>query len=271
MANILIASPADSDLATVTAVSEAPTMPATNLFTRQPSDVWRATSLANAALTIDRTACADGVRLLWLGYHNGTSAGTIRVRAAASPGDLLSAPDHDRTFNLWPASDLAGWERMHTAVWLSDTALTYDHWRLDIADGSNPESHFQAGRALLCDPYQPTTNIQPGWGIGVVDPSPRSRSYGGQAYPNRRGRWRELRVTLQALGDDAEDELFENIFLLNRTRGSADEVLVIRNIADADRLMDQTVYGVMTELAPIVNRDFRLYEQQVVVEELELP
>lgn len=275
--SVILASPHDSDRASIITVgSETSGNGAINLFKIQPSDVWRVLDLDNSYLILDRDLCNDGgPKLLWLGYHNGTSSGEIRIRAADDPDDLISSPSYDSTETpLWKDPNYATWDRIHTFVWLSDTQLDYRYWRIDISDSANPDGYFQAGRLYLCNPFQPTAGVRFNWALGIQDASSFDVTQSGATFPTERSIRRVFNVSMFASnsgGNDPEAEFYENIFLMNRYRGSHRDVLFILDKNNDARSMDWSIYGLMSNLSPVTNTTINFYEQPYIITEMEYP
>lgn len=269
---LIIATPELSDLATITAGSEAGTMTATNLLTDQPREVWRATDLENVNVELDLGSAA-GINLLWIGYTNCSPDATMRWRAAASQSDLTADPAYDSgELDVWPHADIeTDWEYMHGMHWLGAAAAqTFQWWRLDLSDPAprgpkqngafTTAEYLQAGRIILANAWQPTRNLSYGWGIGWQDPSPMQDSAAGQTYSDQLARKRRLAFTLSA---GTEDDLYENAFQIDRRFGASRGILVSRDPSNTRRLMDQTIYGRNVDVGePIINERFNIYSKR---------
>lgn len=267
MANLILAMPTISDPATMAAVgSEAAGMEAVNLFKKQPSDLWRATDLGNIWFEVD-LGSAQAIRLIALLFTNATSAATIRVRGATSQANLTAAPGYDSTaVSHWPTTGLDNWEKTHAILWLS-SAQTYQWWRIDVVDAANPDGYYQAGRLYLANPYQPSVNIQYGWGVGFIDGSPTSEATDGQLYIDERKKYRVLNFTLDF---ESESDMYgdNTAFDIDLRRGSSRDVLCIVDPEKTARLMDWSIYGRMQGLRPIVNNRFDLYMKPYTIREM---
>lgn len=268
--NIVIATPVLSDAAVLTAGSEAADMPAANLLTQQPIDVWRATDLANAYLVADLGAAA-AINLVALLYTNASSAAQWRVRAAASEADLTAAPGYDSGLvDMWPHAGLETWDWTHAFRWLGVAGATpgpqtFRWWRIDVADPGNAAGYVQAGRLYLAAAWQPTRNLLYGWSVGFIDFSAKVRAAGGQILPGSRPLHRVARFALRC---DSESEMYDNAFEIDRRRGTSGDVLVLRDPATPSRLMKQSVYGTLSSLEPIVNARFNVFEKPYEIEEM---
>lgn len=278
MAQTVIMSPEVGDAATIDTVgSEAATMPATNLQTMQPTSVWRATDVNNAYIEVqlDRVRPIDGIALL---YHNLSADGAIRVRGASTQANLTANPAYDsgpkpaRSFQdsitlIWSDEsdnpENKAYDRNHFILVPSEQ--TYEWWRIDCYDANNGDGYIQAGRLYLSNSYRPTRNIRYDWGVGWNDGQQRVEARGGQTFTRQRDTKRRLEASIQ-LQD--ETELWENLFQIQRKRGTAKDVLVVVDKDNTARLQDWSVYGTMVDLDQIVNRSFNLYRLNMTIEEL---
>lgn len=263
MGNALFAYPISDD-ATITTGSEASGLPASNLLTSQPGDKWRATDLNNAYVVLDLGSALE-FDLIWLGYTNASSAAQWRVRAAATEAGLTSAPDYDSgTVGFWPQTGLGDWSFTHGFIHLS-TSETRRWVRIDVSDTGNGDGYFQAGRLYLSKGWQPATNVSFGFAVGFVDLGEKGRAGGGQLYAVDR----ELpRIWQATLGFMTETEAHDNLFDLIRRRRSSRDVLVIKDPAASDHVMENMVYGLMAQPRPAVHRAFGIFENRFEVEEM---
>jgi len=161
MSNVLILSPGKSDAATLAASSELASLPASNLQNMQPKRKWRSDAATSPYLELDFGAAGCAATGFALIGHNLTASATIRVRGKATY-PVTSSPTVDTTaLSAWPSSGKPSDESWpHYLSWLSwsnVTALRY--WRIDIADGTNPDGYVEAGRLMLGAYWQPSLNF----------------------------------------------------------------------------------------------------------------
>ena len=264
MGNIVLATPALSDAGTITAGAEESANPATNLLTLQPGEVWQTPALASIFVELD-LGSAQTINLVALLGHNGTDAATWRVRSATSQANLTASPTRDTgNVSMFPITRPSDWTVLHSIDWNS-TGESARWWRVDMIDAANPDSKFRAGRLYVANAWQPTVNIVEGWSLGWLDPSPRQLAIGGQMYPLTRN---PRRVVNFALRFQTEDQIYNNAFETDRLRGSSKDILVVRDPDATTHLHRQTVYGLISDLRPIVNPNVGLFEKLYRVQEL---
>lgn len=264
MSNIAIATPILSDAATVTATDELGNFPVTNLQTKQPSVKWRTAGLS-PAVVID-LGSAGAINLVGLFATNTTSAATWRIRAAASEANLTASPGYDSgSVAAWPETGMAtDWPAVNLIHWLT-AAQTFQWWRIDLADAGNPAGYLQAGRVYVAAAWQPTRNLQRGWSIEPQDESETFRAQGGQEYDEIRPQRRIAKFRLAFL---SEDELYDNVFEIDRRQGRTGDVFVMRDPTHASHLHKQSVYGTLKGSEPAVNQAALIFEKSYQVREL---
>jgi len=255
-----------SDSAALTAGNETSGLPATNLQTKHPSEKTRTSGLSTIYYVVDLSVATE-VDLFALLYHNGTNAGTLRVRGATSEANLTAAPSYDSgTFSLHMQTGIDDWTFFHTWLYLGDAAAeTLQWWRFDVADGANPDGYFQAGRLIIAKAYESTRGIRLDWNMGIVDPSPRKRAIGGQVYPLIRNPYRMLDFTFDFL---EKTEAFEQFLERQRVRGTSKDIMAIVNADDSDEKQWLTIYGLFNELQPLSHRVLNLYQAPFQVMEM---
>lgn len=267
MGNLVIANSTIIDAAEITAGSESLSMPATNVQNPQPSKRWRTDGLSDMYLEID-LGSALAINLIAALYHTGTQAATWRIRAATSQGDLTADPDYDSTaIDMWEDDWPADQSPLHAIHWLGDTPQTYRWWRVDFIDAGNPDDYIEVGRLYIDAAWQlpDNKNISYGWGLQFVDPSPAHRSKGGQHYVEALDSWRTLQAAVDWLD---EDQMYDNLYELQRRRGHRDDVLVIRDPDATTHLLRQSVYGRMAQIQPIVHAKAQVFRTRILVEEM---
>ncbi len=262
---IAIANPILGDAATLNGAEAVDGFPISNLQITQPSEVWRPSDITNAFVTIDLGSQAS-VNLVAMLYTNLSSAATWRVRGAStSAGAVTAAPDYDTSaITAWAQTDLGDWDFVHAINWFGETPRTLRYWRVDVIDTGNSDGHVQAGRLYIDDAWQPSSNIDLGWSLGWVDQTKRSRATSGAIWPTARTPWRALDFRLDLLD---EDDMYDEAFDLDRLRGGSGDVFVMRDPTSSKRLQDQSIYGLLTGLRPIIQPHFSTFAKRYRVEE----
>ena len=266
--NLTIAHAALSDAGTLsTAASVAGNMPLANLQAIQPTDATRFLTPGSAYFELD-LGSAKAIDFVALLNTNGSSAATWRVRADSTQAGLSGgSPGYDSTTKtLWPSTGLDDWDFVHALLNIG-ADKTFRWWRVDIADASNPDGYFQAGRLLLADAWRPThgLTVAEGAELGWRDPSAWNVARGGQTYVDAVPRARFLRFGVTLIDDT---ELFPRGLWLDRTRGSSRDVLVSLDPDHATLAQDWTLCGLMKELSPARTQDINRWQKRFEIEEL---
>ena len=248
MGNIVIASPALSDAATLsTPGTVAATLPLANLQAMYPGQVCRFTSLAGMAIVADLGA-PYAINLVALVMHSATAAASWRIRGASSQANLTAAPGYDSgTVSLWPSSGQpSGWPKATSSLFLAG-AQTYEWWRIDLADAANPAGYLDIGRLYLAAAWQPSRNHKTDWSLAYVDDTLVTKSLSGINFVTPRPPRRKVDWTIEFL---SETEMKENALELDRLRGASKDVLAIRDPGATTELQHDTVQGLQT-LQPV--------------------
>jgi len=249
MANMLLATPAISDAATLSTVgSEAADMPGSNVQTMQPSEVWRATDTDNAYLEID-LGSAQTFNLVSLLHTNADTDTTWRVRAGDSQAEVQGgSADYDSgTVAFWPGTvELTNWDTTHSLLYLSSTET--ERWlRIDV--NHTGDAYFDAGRLYIANAWQPTRNLLYGYTFPYwKEDVQRQKAHGGPTYPAIRARSLAADFTVRV---DTQAEILGNAFEIGLTQGVSEDVLFVVDPAESDYPHHGMVYGLMSQSAPI--------------------
>lgn len=209
------------DQAVLVASSQKPSLPVTYLQDRQPEKKFRTEGCATEWITLDLGAPYACNMAAFVG-GNGTSALTMRVRGAASPGDVTASPGTDSTvLSAWPASGRPAdedWPVYANRVrWTN--AAAYRYWRIDLADAANPDGYLEFGRLFLAPAFQPAFNVDQTPGIGLVSADQRKRTPLNKTFTDRRGTpLRRLVLPISAVN---EDDLWDGLFDMQRLLGTS--------------------------------------------------
>lgn len=283
MANILVSYRNLVDEAALSGGTWSVGLPAANLADRQPSKVARTVGTAPGNTTVSLNfGSGRPVRFVALVRHNLTQSGRWRIRLGNEAS--MAAPVFDSGFvAIWPSAIPFGigvWGEFNwgghvdaseaatygaQAVYSIRDAVHAQHLRLDLEDERNPAGFLQAGRLVAGPAWQPSINLQYGWSIEQVDESEIRRSRGGQSFVNVRPRFRRLRFSIDHL---EKDEMFGHAYELERIKGKGGDILVIVDPDDRTHGLRHTLYGALSESAPIINTHPGRYSRRFVVDEL---
>lgn len=265
MGRVVIATPELSDSATIYSSSTASSMPATNLQIMQPGEPACFTTPSAAHVELD-LGSAQAINLIWLGYTNASSTATWRIRAASTQSALTTSPGYDSgLMTHWPSSHASTWERTHALKWLGSSLQTYQWWRIDIADASNTEGVYRAGRLYLTNAFQPSNNAKYGVALSIIEQARRTESLGGEVHPRLAARRQAQDFTIEHL---TKAEMLGVFYKYLRKRGVSQDILVILDPEETTYLLEYTVYGLLRDAGRIEIPTFNRYAVNVSIEEM---
>jgi hypothetical protein len=244
------------DAATVSAGSEKGSLPASNVQQPHIARKWHTAAGVKSSYLIFDMGSSIACALLALLGANLTAAATLQIRASDSDSSVTSS------LLLDTGTIAAGVKDSYGAAYKAFAETTARYWRIDISDPSLPDN-IQVGRVFLGPSWQPSVNLMLDWGIGVRDPSRRTKSHGGQTHSDRKQKIRVLDFVLDFMG---ETEMFEKAFALSWANGITDDVLAIPDI-DGAYLSEQAVFGLLEISEPIRNQRLGIYTQRFSIEE----
>lgn len=246
------------DSATLTASSELSTSPGSNVQQVHVARPWGTAAGVKSAYLIFDLGSALACDLLALLGTNLTSSATIQVRASTVDPTVTSS------LLLDTGAIATGVKAGYGAIYKSLGSVTARYWRIDLADATLPDN-IQVGRVFLGPSWTPTVPLLYGWRIGPEDQSKVEKSYGGQAYSDRRPKQRVISFTLDLM---PESEMFGNAFALDVSNGIVDDILVIPVSISSSYLSEQAVFGqVRGPIDRIVNANPVRFGKQYTVEE----
>lgn len=241
------------------------TLPVANLATDQPGEAARWTSLTGMAIVLELDA-AQAINLIALIAHNGTGSATWQIRGATSEANLTASPGYDSgSVSMWPATGRPSGHDKLTSIHVPASAQTFQWWRIDISDGSNPDGYFEAGALIVDDAFQPGVNMAYGQAIGFDDPSEQVRAEGGQTWATPTGARRTVQFTL---GFESEADMMGTAYEIDRRRGARKPVFWVFDPAETTHLHRRAVYGLQTALRPIVLPAVSVYEKRYTLAEM---
>lgn len=257
MSNIYLAHPELSDAATITGSAAMGDMTIGNVQKKSLSRVYRTSDLS-ASIAID-LGSAQAINLCSIVAHNGSASGTVTIKAGttAAVSDYTSG-----ALDLITGSDLGYSSNSFASVFASQT---YRYWQLDFSDASNTDGYLQIGRIYLSNAFTPDTNINYGIEEGFSDLSRNTRTLNGEVISVEREPYRVAQFEMDFL---SKDEAFTSLYEFDRLRGKKKDVVFIPDMAESTHFQRRFVYGIFSEINPIVNRAFRIYRKRYRIEEI---
>lgn len=241
MANACLVVDNNADAGTVTASSQALTMPASNLLNPHPSVRWR--SLTNADhFVLDKGAAISADTAAVFGLTCGATA-TVRLRlssidATGAAGDILDTgvlASGDPHFDVGYGS----------FVWRLAASAAWRFLRFDISDPDG--DYVEAGCVLDGLSTQFTYNFAPGGGFKHVDRSRSEKSASGMTLIFEDDVHREVELTFPTV---SSPQRYGAIERLDRIAGRKRNVLLISDTASSNLPRD-SIFGLVTDQTPV--------------------
>lgn len=160
----------------ITASTEDPSFPASNLKNQIRAFTWRSTSATAQYVVFDikTTEAIDSVAIVF-DPHLGiklSDAATLKIQASAT--NVWTAPPVDVTLTIDEESGVA------THFFSSDQS--YRYWRVYIDDPVSAYGYIEIPKVILAKATQLTQGPAPGFQYDVVDQSKKSANEYGQQY-----------------------------------------------------------------------------------------
>lgn len=245
----VLLNPAQSDAGTFTASNAVGGADPSNLKDQRPRLLYQSTT-ATPFVVID-AGSARAWDSLFLGYFNGQSADTIRLRGATSEANLTAAPGYDSNtlhpsgVPYWPTgSNLSPYRYPHR-LFLFTPGGSYQWWRVDFGWGANTDGYVRGGRLVLATAIAPVTSVGDGWESSHSEPVVETVDIGGGQTARTRGsrrrltaRWRDGALTR------AEAAAIQQALL---QRGSSLDVVFCVDTSDTVDPMQALVVGRVRE------------------------
>lgn len=229
MGSSYILAPFASDKATITASGSAAGAGPENVQKLRPSLYWRSDA-TSAQLVLDMGAPVP-VDALGLGWINGQSGNTFRLRGADSEANLSAAPTYDSNLAhpagipIWPAgADLSDYALHHRHFELPQP-YTLRWWDLTFAWSGNTFGYVRLGRLLLGKRLEFDKPVSFPVGLTIGEPVAESVDFGGEESPRPRGAKRNAAINLSWA---TESEMRSAHRLMLRAGSSRDLMIVLQ-------------------------------------------
>jgi hypothetical protein len=240
---ILFLSPRLSDMATITASSEVPSLPARNLQNMQPTKVYRSLTTSTAlTIVMPEPLAANCVALVG---GNPSDQRYVRLLGASTLPGLGSAPVIDTDWvSPWATGerpDAPEWPHWLQIIrWENDETLGY--WRLQVQDEGAP--YVDIGRLVLGRAWQPLYNVDLDPSIGFVPLDVQEPNGYGQTFTDPRP-YAQRQFDFNFSGAN-QDDVFDYAMELSRLRGQARDFIVCLDPAATSRFHQWSMQALFT-------------------------
>lgn len=249
MANAAIVYENLADAATLSASSQILLAPVTNLQNEHVARKWRSrTSSAYVIVDLGAATSIDTVAII------GLTSSTVRLRISTSDSTGVAGDLYDSTAE---ASD----QDFKQAIYVLGSSVSGRYLRFDLTHSSL--EYVEAGRVVIGVRTAFTYNFGYDWSRSYVDPSVITKTRGGQTQIRPENTYQVLSITFPWLSV-AEDAGF--IDTISRVNAQKTDVLWLLDPESSD-LPRNTIWGLMTEAAPITQPYFQIFSKTVSIEE----
>ncbi len=145
---------------------ELASSPAENLTNDNMDMAWRSFNLNAPYVVLETSGAVDTIGIL---HTNQRAGDTVRIRAANSPADALTAP-------VWDSGELPAYvgalREPYTAKTLIDVpSVSATYWRFDFRSPEHPSGQVEVSRIVMGERFVIDSGIDYEWSKGVVDDS----------------------------------------------------------------------------------------------------
>lgn len=259
MANAALVITNLADNGVVTASSQEPTMPISNLLTVHVSERWR--SLSGAAYFVLDLGSAQSIDSVMLRGMTLGASSTIRVRLSSTDstgaaGDIADSGTLSSGVSAYFNLDYGA------LVYLSASPLSCRYVRIDIYD---PDATYVEAGALLAGLREAFTyNFVPGGGITTVDRTRKAQTSGGQTLTWNDNQFRRIELSFDWVTSSQRFGVVEDLLRVN---GQHKNVLLIIDTSSTNLARD-SIFGLVTNQTPVTYSALAdIYGKQLTIDE----
>lgn len=256
MANALWLSPYFSDLATISASTEAGTLEAENMQTAEPTQMWTSTAGSGSYIDLDfgMGFAPTALALINLSLAQGNTVSVFASEVSNADARAGSGATLVSAQSPYPGakSTEAGWP-FHIGFFKWVNTTPYRYWSVTFPTVTG--SSVSVGRLMLGQYLQPTINLDQSVGRDYVSADMRERTAYNKAMLARRGNVARLWTVIYNSLDRAEAE--RGFARLSRLRGNGGDFLFCLDPAETTYFPEFTGQFTFEQLqmphAPILN------------------
>ncbi len=234
---------------------ELASSPAENLTNDNMDMAWRSFNLSAPYVVLETSGTVDTIGVL---HTNQRAGDMVRIRAANSPADALTAP-------LWDSGELPAYvgalREPYTAKTLVDVpqvAATY--WRFDFTSPAHPAGQVEVSRIVMGERFVISSGVDYEWTKGVIDDSPIAN---GPDYEDVIEY--ASRPKVKASFGSMDEATFNELDAFMMRVGTKVPVLFAPEPDNLDTFQQWTVYGRVKVLFEGMNLFHNLWESDIKV------
>lgn len=234
---------------------ELASSPAVNLTNDNMDMAWRSFNLNAPYVVLESSGLVDTIGVL---HSNQRATDTVRIRAANSVNELLTAP-------VWDSGELAAYvgalREPYTAKTLVDVpSVSATYWRFDFTCPGHPAGQVEVSRIVMGERFVISSGIDYEWSKGVVD---ESTLLSGPNYEDVIEY--TSRPKVKASFGSMSEALFNQLDAFMMRVGTKTPVLFAPEPDNLDSVQQWTVYGRVKVLFEGMNLFHNLWESDIEV------
>jgi hypothetical protein len=234
---------------------QLPSSPAVNLTNDNMDMAWRSFNLNAPYVVLECSGVVDTIGIL---HSNGRAGDTVRVRAANSVTEALTAP-------VWDSGELPAYvgalREPYTPKTLVDVpSVTATYWRFDFTFPSHPAGQVEVSRIVMGERFVIGSGIDYEWTKGLIDDSPITT---GPNYEDVQEYISRPRV--KATFGQMDEPMFNELDAFMMRVGTKQPVLFAPEPDNLDSVQQWTVYGRVKVLFEGMNLFHNLWESDIEV------
>ena len=234
---------------------ELASSPAVNLTNDNMDMAWRSFNLNAPYVVLECLGAVDTIGIL---HTNQRATDSVRIRAANSVAELLSAP-------VWDSGELAAYVGALRAPYTAKTlvgvpGVSATYWRFDFTSPAHPSGQVEVSRIVMGERFEIGSGIDYEWTKGVVDDSVLTTGPNYEdvlEYTSRP----KVKATFGGMEEAAFNEL--DAFMMRV--GTKQPVLFAPEPDNLDSCQQWTVYGRLKVLFEGMNLFHNLWSSDIEV------
>jgi hypothetical protein len=252
MERMLLATGTLSDAAIITGPTGAGDLTIDNLKRQSLQEPYRI--IGNSAVIDIDLLNAVPVNVIALIGHNGSAGGTVQVTASNTFGGYA--------YNSGVLPFVTGPKQFDKSLFFLFTDQTFRYWRITITDN---QDYIEIGRLYISNAFQPSYNMIWGFQQGFTDASQEYETISGDSISLKRKKKRFAELSLEDL---SEDEVFAELYPLDKMIGTSGDVLFIPKPDEITHLQFNAIYGKIEALQPNALTAYNRFSRQFRIKEL---
>jgi len=245
------------------------TLPLSNVQLARVGRIARSTNVDLTSTIINASyAAATPISIVALSRHNLRSAAQWRIRGGSDvtfathtvdsgwmdvwpeqwAANVLPAGHPNAATRLLTDAQIDALDPKRDAIWLPDSEVTAQYWRIELDDTTNTDGYVDIGRLIMAPRFVPTYNMAVGAEFGFIDNTTVNKSESGSQFFNVKPKARSLAMSFVNLPDaEAYSVLRDMIEQL----GVSGQLYVVSRANDVEALQRRSFLATVRTLSSV--------------------